>query len=150
LEPSAPVPAVFLSGPEGSGKSTTARMLLRTIEGMAADLQSPPKSEEDLITSVSAGWVSGLDNMSAISGEMSDALCRVVTGTEAPKRALYTDGDLVLRKVMRPLLMTGIEIGAPKSDLNGRMLKLRLERPKVRRSEADLWSRFSEDLPVIL
>ena len=57
LEPSVPVPAPFLTGPQGAGKSTGGRMLVRVIEGMSGDLRRAPKDEENMITAVAAGWV---------------------------------------------------------------------------------------------
>lgn len=50
----------------------------------------------------------------------------------------------------RPLLLTGIDVGVIRPDLAERLLPLRLERPRVRRTEAELWSDFAEVLPVIL
>jgi hypothetical protein len=150
LEPSVPVPAPFLTGPQGAGKSTGGRMLLRIIEGMSGDLRRAPKDEENLIAAVAAGWVTALDNLSHMTPDLSDAMCCIVTGAENVKRALFTDGDVVRARYRRPLLMTGIDVGVIRPDLAERLLPLRLERPSVRRTEAELWAEFEEVLPVIL
>ncbi|MER7412974.1 ATP-binding protein [Streptomyces cacaoi] len=150
LGPSVPVPAPFLTGPQGAGKSTSGRMLMRIIEGMSGDLRRPPKDEENLIAAVAAGWVTALDNLSHLGPDLSDAMCCIVTGAENIKRALYTDGDVVRARYRRPLLMTGIDVGVIRPDLAERLLPLRLERPKVRRTEAELWAEFEEILPVVL
>ncbi|MEU2231871.1 ATP-binding protein [Streptomyces vietnamensis] len=150
LGPSVPVPAPFLTGPQGAGKSTGARMLLRIIEGMSSDLRRAPKDEENLIAAVAAGWVTALDNLSHLTPDMSDAMCCIVTGAENVKRALFTDGDVVRSRYRKPLLLTGIDVGVIRPDLAERLLPLRLERPKVRRTEAELWAEFGEILPVIL
>ncbi|MEU7601136.1 ATP-binding protein, partial [Streptomyces sp. NPDC041003] len=107
LEPSVPVPAPFLTGPQGAGKSTAGRMLVRIIEGMTGDLRRAPKDEENLITAVAAGWVTALDNLSHLPPDLSDLMCCIVTGAESIKRALFTDGDVVRSRYRRPLLLTG-------------------------------------------
>lgn len=150
LGPSVPVPAPFLTGPQGAGKSTGGRMLVRIIEGMSGDLRRPPKDEENLIAAVAAGWVTALDNLSHLAPDLSDLMCCIVTGAETIKRALYTDGDVVRARYRRPLLMTGIDVGVIRPDLAERLLPLRLERPRVRRTEAELWAEFEEILPVVL
>ncbi|MEU4099238.1 ATP-binding protein [Streptomyces tanashiensis] len=150
LGPSAPVPAPFLTGPQGAGKSTAGRMLVRIIEGMSGDLRRAPKDEENLITAVAAGWVTALDNLSHLGPDLSDLMCCIVTGAETIKRALFTDGDVVRSRYRRPLLLTGIDVGVIRPDLAERLLPLRLERPRVRRTEAELWAEFEEVLPVIL
>ncbi|MFG2226125.1 ATP-binding protein [Streptomyces sp. NPDC048644] len=150
LEPSVPVPAPFLTGPQGAGKSTAGRMLTRIIEGMSGDLRRAPKGEEDLITAVAAGWVTALDNLSHLGPDLSDAMCCIVTGAEDVKRALFTDGDVVRSRYRRPLLLTGIDVGVIRPDLAERLLPLRLERPRVRKTEAELWAEFEPALPVIL
>ncbi|MCC5476887.1 ATP-binding protein [Streptomyces barringtoniae] len=150
LGPSVPVPAPFLTGPQGAGKSTGGRMLVRVIEGMSGDLRRAPKDEENLTTTVAAGWVTALDNLSHMPPDLSDAMCRIVTGAEDVKRALFTDGDVFRVCYRRPLLLTGIDVGVIKPDLAERLLPLRLERPKVRRTEAELWAEYEEALPVIL
>ncbi len=80
LGPDVPVPAPFLTGPQGAGKSTGGRMLVRIIEGMSGDLRRAPKDEENLTTAVAAGWVTALDNLSHMTPDLSDAMCRIVTG----------------------------------------------------------------------
>ncbi|MEV7566350.1 ATP-binding protein [Streptomyces tanashiensis] len=150
LGPSVPVPAPFLTGPQGAGKSTGGRMLIRIIEGMSADLRRSPKDEESLIAAVAAGWVTALDNLSHLGPDLSDLLCCIVTGAETVKRALFTDGDVVRSRYRRPLLLTGIDVGVIRPDLAERLLPLRLERPRTRRTEEELWAEFAEALPVIL
>ncbi|MET9131051.1 ATP-binding protein [Streptomyces antibioticus] len=150
LEPSVPVPAPFLTGPQGAGKSTAGRMLIRLIEGMSSDLRRAPKDEDNLIAAVAAGWVTALDNLSHMTPDLSDAMCCIVTGAESVKRALFTDGDVFRARYRRPLLLTGIDVGVIRPDLAERLLPLRLERPKVRRTEAELWAEYAEALPVML
>ncbi|MEU5688012.1 ATP-binding protein [Streptomyces venezuelae] len=150
LEPSVPVPAPFLTGPQGAGKSTAGRMLIRIIEGMSADLRRPPKDEENMITAVAAGWITALDNLSHLAPDLSDLMCCVITGAESIKRALFTDGDVVRSRYRRPVLLTGIDVGIIRPDLAERLLTLRLERPQVRRTEAELWAEYAEILPTVL
>lgn len=150
LGPSVPVPAPFLTGPQGAGKSTAGRMLVRVIEGMTGDLRRAPKDEENLITAVAAGWVTALDNLSHLAPDLSDLMCCIVTGAESIKRALFSDGDVVRSRYRRPLLLTGIDVGVIRPDLAERLLTLRLERPRIRRTEAELWAEFEAALPVIL
>ncbi|MCX4754285.1 ATP-binding protein [Kitasatospora purpeofusca] len=150
LGPSVPVPAPFLTGPQGAGKSTGGRMLVRIIEGMSGDLRRAPKDEENLIAAVAAGWVTALDNLSHMGPDLSDAMCCIVTGAESVKRALFTDGDVHRSSYRRPLLLTGIDVGVIRPDLAERLLPLRLERPRVRVTEAALWADYEEALPVVL
>ncbi|MCX4526757.1 virulence-associated E family protein [Streptomyces sp. NBC_01551] len=150
LEPSVPVPAPFLTGPQGAGKSTAARMLMRIVEGMTGDLRRAPKDEENLITAVAAGWITALDNLSHLPPDLSDLMCCIVTGAESIKRALFSDGDVYRSRYRRPLLLTGIDVGVIRPDLAERLLPLRLVRPRVRRTEAELWTEYAQKLPVIL
>ncbi|MFA7768974.1 ATP-binding protein [Streptomyces sp. NRRL S-448] len=150
LEPSVPVPAPFLTGPQGAGKSTAARMLMRIVEGMTGDLRRAPKDEENLITAVAAGWITALDNLSHLPPDLSDLMCCIVTGAESIKRALFSDGDVYRSRYRRPLLLTGIDVGVIRPDLAERLLPLRLVRPRVRRTEAELWAEYTQVLPVIL
>ncbi|NJA56265.1 ATP-binding protein [Streptomyces sp. NEAU-H3] len=94
--------------------------------------------------------LTALDNLSHMTPDLSDAMCCIVTGAENVKRALFTDGDVFRARYRRPLLLTGIDVGAIRPDLAERLLPLRLERPRVRRTEAELWAEYERVLPVIL
>ena len=48
------------------------------------------------------------DNVSYISNELSDALCRLSSGATFSKRANYTDADESVIKAARPVLLNGI------------------------------------------
>jgi hypothetical protein len=150
LDPGLPVPAPFLTGPQGAGKSTSGRMLTRVIEGMSADLRRPPKDEESLVTTVAAGWISPLDNLSHLSADMSDLMSTIVTGIESTKRQLFTDGDVHRTHFRRPILLTGIDVGVIRADFAERLLPVHLDRPSVRRTEADLWWEYEQALPSVL
>ena len=99
---------------------------------------------------MAAGWITPLDNLSHLSADMSDLMCCIVTGAETIKRALYTDGDVHRARYRRPLLLTGIDVGVIRPDLGERLLHLKLDRPGIRRSEAELWGEFADALPAIL
>jgi len=125
-------------------------MMVRIIGGMGGDLRRRPKDQGNRIPGGARGWVTGLDNLSHLAPDLSDLMCCIVTGAENIKRALYTDGDVVRSRYRRPLLLTGIDVGVIRPDLAERLLPLRLERPTVRRTEAELWAEFEQALPVIL
>jgi hypothetical protein len=57
---------------------------------------------------------------------------------------------VVRARYRRPLLLTGIDVGVIRPDLAERLLPLRLERPTVRRTEAELWAEYAQALPIIL
>jgi len=92
------------------------------------------------------------DNLSGLSGELSDLLCCVATGGGFSKRQLYTDGDEVTFDFMRPVTLNGIDELLSRPDLTDRALRVAL--PVIptenRRSEKDVWAAFEISRPRIL
>lgn len=152
LLPDVPRPMTYFTGEQGTGKSTSARMVLRLIEGPASDLRSMPRDEDDLAVVASAGWTLALDNASGIPAWLSDTLCRIITGASTAKRELFSDDDVALITYMRPTILTGIDVGALRGDLAERMLRVELEpiSASARRTERALWQAYSEMLPTVL
>jgi hypothetical protein len=93
-----------------------------------------------------------LDNISALSPWLSDALCRAVTGEGRVVRQLYTDTDVNVLRFRRCVVMTSIDAGALRGDLAERLVPLELERinPTHRRTEAEILQRFETEHPRIL
>lgn len=152
LRPNMPRPVAYLTGEAGTGKSSGGRMMLRLVDGLDAHLRSVPKSEDDLAVTTAAGWCLALDNLSAIQPWLSDFLCRVITGDALMKRELYSDDDVAVVLYQRPVLLTGIDVGALRTDLAERMLPIELQpiTSKGRRTERDLWDAYAAWHPQIL
>lgn len=149
FRPSGPYPHLFLDGEQGSGKSTFTKVIRRLTDPSAAPLRAPPKDVRDLLVGALNGWVLALDNLSFMTPQMSDALCRLATGGAISERALYTNTDEVLVEVQRPCIVNGIEDVATRPDLAERGLHVELEMIRDRKAEGTIWRDFDADAPAI-
>ena len=120
-------PVLRLGGPQGSGKSSAARLLSEVLDPSPAPLRSAPRDLTDWAVSASGSWVVALDNLSTISPSLSDALCRAVTGDGLVRRALYTDAHISVLAFRRVVILTAIDAGALRGDLADRLLPIELE-----------------------
>jgi hypothetical protein len=78
---------LVLQGEQGSSKSRTTRTLRDLLDPNVAPLRAPPRNERELVISAINGHLLAFDNVSSLSQEMSDAFCRLATGTGlAPRR----------------------------------------------------------------
>lgn len=152
LRPRGPYPVLALFAEQGSGKSTTGRLLRELVDPNAAPLRAEPKDGRDLMIAASNSWCLAYDNLSNVPPWLSDAFCRLSTGGGFTTRELYTDQDEVIFDSQRPVLLTSIEEVATRSDLLDRCLIVWL--PSIpenrRRSEAELFEAFREVRPQIL
>src|SRR5262249_14110992 len=79
-----------------------------------------------LMISAKNGWIIGFDNLSTIQPWLSDTLCRLSTGGGFATRTLYEDSEETLFDAQRPVILTGIEDLATRSDLLDRCIVLYL------------------------
>ena len=121
-----PIPLVL--GEQGTGKSTTARMLTRLVDPSPAELRSGPKDLEQWAVAAAGSWVVMLDNISGVQPWLSDALCRAVTGDGMVRRRLYENDDLTVLKFRRVVGLTSIDTGALRGDLADRIVLFELDR----------------------
>jgi hypothetical protein len=152
LHPEGPYPVLVLHGEQGTGKSSTARMIRALLDPSEADTRTSPRDERDLMIAANNGWVVNLDNLSEIAPWLSDALCRLSTGGGFTTRELYTDDSEVLFAAKRPVVLNGIAQVAVRPDLLNRsvLVELATIAEEERRPERDLWRRFHEVRPAIL
>jgi hypothetical protein len=150
LVPGIPHPLLFLSGEQGTAKSTATKMLVQLIDPSAAPARSTPKDPDDWATAAVGSWVVGLDNLSRIPEWLSDAMCRAATGDANVKRTLYSDSDVTVQEFRRVLIVNGIDVGTLRGDLADRMIPVHLDRITKRRTETALWEAYHEAHPRIL
>ncbi len=152
FRPHGPYAALALYGEQGSAKSTTARVLRALIDPNGAPLRAAPRDMHDLMIAATNGWLIALDNLSRVSDELSDALCRLATGGGASARQLYTDAEEAIFENVNPVLLNGIEEVVTKPDLLDRLVMT--VQPVItdegRRDEKGFWQDFEEARPRIL
>lgn len=149
LHPSGPYLILMICGEAGTGKSSTSRALKSLTDPGVAMLRAPPRDEKDMLVAASNAWVLALDNLSGLTPELSDALCRVSTGGALAARKLYTDTDEVLVELQRPMILNGIEDTATRPDLADRCLHLQLPRLPTTLNQGRLARQFEDDAPLI-
>ena len=93
-----------------------------------------------------------LDNLSTITPDMADVICRIATGSGFRARRLFSDSDEYIARVCNPVLLNGIPALLARGDLADRAIAITL--PKIsdpnRASEAMLWQAFEAARPELL
>ncbi|PEN10366.1 hypothetical protein CRI94_17260 [Longibacter salinarum] len=152
LRPHGPYPVLALTGEQGSGKTTTQKMLRSIVDPSNVPTRTAPRKEEDLIVAAENAWVLAFDNLSGIPAWLSDALCRLATGGGFGTRKLYTGREEEVFYHERPMILNGIEDLTARPDLADRAVVIELEPiPEEERAPArDVWQAFKEDQAAIL
>jgi hypothetical protein len=150
LHPSGPYAILILHGEQGSAKTTTARVLRDLLDPNVAPVRSEPREPRDLMVAANNGWVCAFDNMSALPGWFSDALCRLSTGGGFGARTLYTDQDETVFFAKRPSILTGIEELATRGDLLDRAIVIYLPRIQRCTPEGEFFRTYEASRPKLL
>jgi hypothetical protein len=151
LTPDGSKPILTFSGEKGSGKSSAASLLKRLTDPTHVDMSGGVEDQRQFAVAAANRWVLCFDNLTHLSSEQQNLLCRASTGGGFTYRALYTDLEEVSVKYRRPQILTGVDLVPTRSDLLERCLIVRLERipEKNRLSERKLESLTSSLLPGI-
>jgi hypothetical protein len=146
-----PHPVAFFYGPQGAAKSTLCRLLRRLVDPSALEGLSLP-SRDELPQVLFHHWFPVFDNVSALGGDLSDMLCRAVTGEGVSRRRLYSDDDDVIYHFRRCLCLNGINLAAARPDLLDRSILFPLERitESAQREESDVVREFNGLRPELL
>jgi hypothetical protein len=152
LRPTGPYPVLVVHGEQGSAKSSLTRVLRSLVDPNSAALRTTPRDERDLVIAANNGWLIALDNISRLPEWLSDALCRLATGSGFATRELYSNDEEAIFAAQRPIVLNGIEELATRPDLLDRSLLLYL--PMIpegkRQEEAVFWQQFATVQPQIL
>ena len=140
-----PYSVLVVNGEQGSGKSTFSIMSSDLLDPCRqAKTKNLPTDLRDLAVLASNRHLLAFDNISWISEEMSDALCRLATGSGMVLRSLYSNADEQIFGGARPILLNGIPEIGDRSDFLGRTVKITLRAiPEDKRTdEKTLLARF--------
>jgi len=123
LRPDAPeFPILVLLGGQGTAKSTTSRMLRSLIDPNVVEDTGEPRSKEELHIDADCSWLMAYDNLSTLTPWLSDAMCRISTGSAFTKRTQYTNRDREIFKAAQPQILNGISDVVTRGDVIDRGL----------------------------
>jgi hypothetical protein len=128
MTPDGSKPILVFSGEKGSGKSSAAQLLKRLTDPTNVDMFGGVEEQRQFAVAAANRWVLCFDNLTHLSTEQQNLLCRASTGGGFTYRALYTDLDEVSVKYRRPQILTGVDLVPSRGDLLERCLIVRLER----------------------
>jgi len=150
--PSGSHPILNIISRHDSGKTTATRILRALVDPNRCPTRALPKSPQDLMIAAEHGRVCAFDNLSYISAEMSDALCRLSTGGGYAGRTLYENSSETAFYATRPIILNGIVDTAVRPDLLDRCLVIELNpiSNSERRSEKAINEEFEAEWPRIL
>lgn len=145
-------PLMSISGSKGSGKSSAIRRFCDLVDPKLIGLGNIPKNENDLCLKVSQSYVTDFDNLSYLNKDISNLLCRCVTGGCESRRTLYENMDETIFNLKSIIVMNGIDVVIKESDLIDRTVFFNLKRLEAGqlKTEVELNEEFEKDKPVIL
>jgi len=145
-------PVLVLYGSQGSGKTFFAKLIKNLCDPSVCGILSLGNDNNEIIQSLSHHYFNPFDNLSGLSKEVSDLLCRAVTGEGFSKRKLYTDDEDVIYTYKRPISLNGINNIVTKPDLLDRSILIECQRisPDKMQRESRILSEFEKRKPAIL
>lgn len=133
LFPKPSKPATIICGGEGLGKTSSARHLQAVVDPSLTRTIEPPKCHDDgqLLNLSMNHSVLNFDNMSNLDSELSDSICRLVTGAGLTKRLLHSNRDELLSEALPWwVVLNGITPTPRAADLLRRSVFLDAVRPE--------------------
>lgn len=146
-------PGLLLVGPPGTGKSTRIRLAASLVEPSGVEALGASFGRnfgDDHVRALSRA-VPLWDNLTSISGDASDALCCMITGTAREVRTLYTDNEMNTVPIMRPVGLTAVGVPAGlRPDALDRLIVIDVPVVGHRIDDAKLQQQFDVAHPQLL
>lgn len=144
-------PIMVITGEHGSTKTTILWMVKRIVDPSDSGL-GELKNEEDLQTDASNKFLVCYDNVSGFDHEISNTLCRIITGAEISKRSLYTNNDNFVKSYRAKIVLGGISPNIEFADFNDRSIYYETNPLKKHEQipETTIRSMFNDLLPGLL
>lgn len=145
-------PMLYVYGAHGSAKSSLSSKVKSVIDPSATEKLTLGKNKQEVTRNLKQYYVSLYDNISYLSGDISDLFCMASTGGGVDNRKLYTDEDSSIMSFKHCVILNGIKIAVKKPDLLDRSILIKLKRldDDKRKTDDEVNSSFEEALPEIL
>lgn len=144
---------MITDGEQGSCKSTMNDKILGLTDpphqAKSARMSFTTK-EQDLHIMAQGAHVLYFDNVSTLSADAADVLCRVATGGASGSRELYTNDRFTQFVVVRPVILTCIGVPSTRADLLDRSVRIIAQPVVRRRTERAIQDEFARDQPKLL
>lgn len=144
-------PILLLYGPPGSGKTVTALLILLLIDPTDSLALPNIKMDADHIGAAAQHrHILSFDNTSKLSAALQDTLCTCSTGGEILVRRLYSNGDVAILPIHRPVLITAVQPVITRPDLLSRTIPIEFGARETRKGEDEIMTVFMEQRPALL
>jgi hypothetical protein len=143
-------PILLVHGEQGSRKTTLFKMLRSLIDPSVLETISVRKDIAEFVQQASHHYFLPLDNLSEVKPDLSDLLCRLVTGEGFSKRELFTNDNDVIYSFQRVVGLNGINLIADKPDLLDRSIIIKLTPPEKYVDERVIFEQLSQIRPMLL
>ncbi|MDH5431257.1 MAG: hypothetical protein OEW78_05165 [Nitrosopumilus sp.] len=147
-----PIPIMINHGEQGSAKTSVSNGVKYMIDPEVENSLSMPTDIDDIAVTLSKREISSFDNIDEFTKQISDFLCRTVTGTLHPKRKLYTNGEEFNLLLKEKIILNGITPSIDQADLLERSIFYEL--PKIdkteRMSDGEFKDRLNESRPHVV
>lgn len=114
--------SLTLWGPTGSAKTTLQELIRLLVDPSACETLDLTQNKKEMIQLIAHHYICYFDNVSTISQDISNLLCRAITGEGQSKRELFTDDDDIIYVITHCLGLNGLNLVVTKSDLLDRSI----------------------------
>jgi energy-coupling factor transporter ATP-binding protein EcfA2 len=125
--PSHEYPILVIGGAHGAGKTTITKAIKQLIDPTTPLTRSNVGDVRGFAIHASKRHTIAIDNLSGLTPEQSDILCRAATGGGHSERTLQTDDDETIFEFINPMILNGIGSIATRDDLLDRALVVGLQ-----------------------
>jgi hypothetical protein len=126
LNPKGPYAILGVQGGQGTAKSTSTEVLHNLLDPANPSIRPNPDDHRTLTVAAHNNHILAYDNFSTLHPWLSDAFCRISTGTGDAYRLMYSNNEEAIFQFCCPIVFNSIEEIASRSDLLDRCVLVNL------------------------
>lgn len=142
---------IQIHGPAGSAKSTLQELIAGLLDPTVSGSRPMTKlTESDIAAVASNVLILCADNLSKLTVDEQDLLCKIATGTVLAFRRLYTQDEVFQAEVRAPFIITSLVLVIKAADAQSRTLSIPLPLRATHRSNEDVRAEYEALKPQLL